>query len=72
MRKNTTSTGGWKFREDAVTSQYLRQLSVALFAGGIIGLAFSPAPGTHAFFASIPIGLGALFGMMGLIQSKGK
>ena len=71
MRKNTKPTGGWKFREDAVTSQYLRQLSVALFAGGIIGLAFSPTPGAHAVFATIPIVLGALFGMMGLIQGKG-
>ena len=72
MRKNINVGSRLKFREDAVTSQYLRQLSVALFAGGIIGLAFSPTPGAHAVFASMPIGLGAMFGMMGLIQGKGK
>ena len=70
MRKNALTINRWKFREDSVTSQYLRQLSVALFAGGIIGLAFSPMPGAHAVFASIPIGMGALFGVLGLIEDR--
>lgn len=68
MRKNIFVGSRVKFREDAVTSQYLRQLSVALFAGGIIGLAFSPTPEAHIVFATIPIGLGAMFGLLVLIE----
>lgn len=58
----------WKTRGDAVISQFIRQLSVGLITGGVIGLAFMP-PGQNQF-GIYPVGIGMFLALIGLMQSK--
>lgn len=58
----------WTQRGDAILGQYARLLSIALFAGGVIGMVFSPMPQKHVLFAAIPIGMGCVLAVFGLFR----